>query len=153
LNQVIKHGVHAVAVDERRADFTPTLWNPDGRIMQAVFPGCHSDVGGGFVSNATESGLSDCTLQWMTDQLTALGVTFQDPPAYTLHPNACATAHATWLTGIWRYLPQGPRSLPAGLYVSKEVVERMAAVGVIPDPSLPAGPYAPANLPPEPTVA
>ena len=50
LSPVVKHGVHAVAVDERRADFTPTLWDADGRIMQALFPGCHSDVGGGFVS-------------------------------------------------------------------------------------------------------
>jgi T6SS, Phospholipase effector Tle1-like, catalytic domain len=49
LSPVVKHGVHAVAVDERRADFTPTLWEPDGRIMQTLFPGCHSDVGGGFI--------------------------------------------------------------------------------------------------------
>jgi uncharacterized protein (DUF2235 family) len=147
LSPVVGHGVHAVAVDERRVDFTPTLWDADPRIMQALFPGCHSDVGGGFVGPGIESGLSDCTLQWMTEQLAARGVTFLAPPAYVPQPDCCATAHETWLSGVWRVLPTGPRMFPAGLYLSDEVVQRAGAAAVVPDPSLPAAPYAPANLP------
>jgi uncharacterized protein (DUF2235 family) len=147
LSPVVKHGIHAVAVDERRADFTPTLWDADGRIMQALFPGCHSDVGGGFVGPGIESGLSDCTLQWMMEQLVQFGVTFANPPlAYLPQPNARATAHATWLTGIWSHLPQGPRIFPPALYLSEEVIDRVESGPVISDPSLPAGPYAPGNL-------
>jgi hypothetical protein len=148
LSPMVKHGVHAVAVDERRADFTPTLWQPDGRILQALFPGCHSDVGGGFVAPGIESGLSDAALQWMTERLTALGVRFLDPPAYALHPNPRATAHAPWLSDIWRYLPQGPRIFPPppGLFLSEEEVARAQPGPVIPDPTLPAVPYAPDNL-------
>jgi uncharacterized protein (DUF2235 family) len=146
LSPAVKHGVHAVAADEQRADFTPTLWDADPRIMQALFPGCHSDVGGGFVGPGVESGLSDCTLKWMIDQLEQLGVTFLNPLFYVPQPNDRATAHATWLSGIWHYLPQGPRAFPPGLYLSKEVVDRAGAGPVIPDPSLAAQPYAPGNL-------
>jgi hypothetical protein len=147
LSPVVKHGVHAVAVDERRADFTPTLWEPDGRIMQALFPGCHSDVGGGFVGPGIESGLSDCALQWMMEQVAALGVAFATPPMpYLAQPNARATAHAAWLTGIWSHLPQGPRVFPPTLYLSEEVIDRVEAGPVISDPSLAASAYAPANL-------
>jgi uncharacterized protein (DUF2235 family) len=145
LSPVVKHGTHAVAVDERRADFTPTLWQPDGRIIQALFPGCHSDVGGGFPVGI-ESGLSDSALEWMTEQLTGLGVTFLDPPAYALHPNPRATAHESWISGIWQLLPKAPRTFPDGLYVSDELVQREQPGAVIPDPSLPASPYAPANV-------
>jgi uncharacterized protein (DUF2235 family) len=147
LSPVVQHGIHAVAVDERRKDFTPTLWDPDPRILQALFPGCHSDVGGGFVGPGPESGLSDATLQWIIDQLSGLGVSFQQQLPYVPQPNPCATAHETWLSGIWTLLQTGPRVFPSGLYLSEEVVERADAAAVIPDPSLPACTYAPGNLP------
>jgi uncharacterized protein (DUF2235 family) len=146
LSPVVEHGIHAVAVDERRGDFTPTLWKPDGRIMQVLFPGCHSDVGGGFVGPGVETGLSDCTLKWMMDQLAGRGVMFAEPLAYVPRPDPRATSHATWLTGIWPHLPQGPRAFPAGLYLSKEVIDRVEAGLVIPDPSLAARAYKPDNL-------
>ena len=41
----VRHGLHAIAVDEQREDFVPTLWDPDPRITQVLFPGAHSDVG------------------------------------------------------------------------------------------------------------
>jgi uncharacterized protein (DUF2235 family) len=146
LSPTVRHGVHAVAVDERRADFTPTLWDPDPRIIQALFPGCHSDVGGGFVGPGIESGLSDCCLKWMIEQLSQRGVSFLNPPFYQPQSNARATAHASWLTGIWRYLPQGPRTFPRGLYLSEEIVDRAGATAVMPDPSQAACRYAPDNL-------
>jgi uncharacterized protein (DUF2235 family) len=147
LSPVVKHGVHAVAADEQRADFTPTLWNPDGRIMQALFPGCHSDVGGGFPLGV-ESGLSDASLQWMMEQLTPLGVLFKGAPACPISPDPRATAHETWLSGIWSALPKAPRKfpLPPALYVSEELEAREQPGDVIPDPSLPACPYAPIYL-------
>jgi uncharacterized protein (DUF2235 family) len=39
LSPAVRHGIHAIAVDEQREDFTPTLWNADPRITQALFPG------------------------------------------------------------------------------------------------------------------
>jgi hypothetical protein len=83
----------------------------------------------------------------MIEQLTAQGVLFQATPAYVGQPDPCATGHETWLSGVWRLLPQGPRMFPAGLYLSEELLQRAAAAGVIQDPSLPACRYAPGNLP------
>ena len=150
LSPTVNRGYHAVAVDERRADFTPTLWTvsdpPDPRITQVLFPGCHSDIGGGFVGPGVETGLSDCTLGWMMKQLSGRGVKFLDPLVYKPRPNPCATAHAAWLTGIWHDLPQGPRIFPAGLYLSNEILSRAAGGMVVPDPTLVAAAYQPDNL-------
>lgn len=53
----IEHAVQALAVDERRGPFQPTLWRlPPGTAslgsgqtcLQVWFPGVHSDVGGGY---------------------------------------------------------------------------------------------------------
>jgi hypothetical protein len=39
----ISHGLHAVALDEHRVDFSPTLWDADKRIKQMVFSGAHAE--------------------------------------------------------------------------------------------------------------
>jgi hypothetical protein len=39
------HGLHAIAVDERGADFTRSIWDADARITQVLFPGSHAGVG------------------------------------------------------------------------------------------------------------
>jgi uncharacterized protein (DUF2235 family) len=154
LSPKVNHGIHAVAVDEQRADFTPTLWDPDpARIVQMLFPGCHSDVGGGFVGPGPESGLSDATLQWMTDRLAERGVMFQSPPVYVGKPDCCGTAHATWLTGIWQVLPRSLRKFGPDIQESSEVVGREQADAVIPYPGAPACRYTPINLPPGASVA
>ena len=44
----MKNGFHAVAVDEERVDFTPTLWDDRDGVVQVLFPGAHADVGGGY---------------------------------------------------------------------------------------------------------
>ena len=69
LHPNVNKAVHAVCIDERRAQFQPTLWtNPDGSmrvndnvVQQVWFAGVHSDVGGGY----EQSQLSDVTLSWM----------------------------------------------------------------------------------------
>jgi hypothetical protein len=70
LDPRIPTGRHAVAIDEMRGPFFPTLWNeehaaPDQRIRQVWFAGSHMDVGGGHA----ERGLADVTLAWMLDEV------------------------------------------------------------------------------------
>jgi uncharacterized protein (DUF2235 family) len=64
-SKIVKHGCHALAIDEYRDEFVPTLWTgqaPGGaRIEQVWFAGAHSDVGGGYANRA----LSDIPLVWM----------------------------------------------------------------------------------------
>ena len=89
LNPKIKHGYHALAIDERRAQFPPTLWSgpiaPTQTLEQVWFTGAHSDVGGGEPSDgAGTTALSDITLCWMMDKASALGLQF-DPAVQNLY--------------------------------------------------------------------
>jgi uncharacterized protein (DUF2235 family) len=74
----------ALAIDETRLKFEPTLWEAptgsvdpvteDPRVKQVWFEGAHSDVGGGYA----ETGLSDTALLWMAREAHAAGLVF-DP--------------------------------------------------------------------------
>lgn len=79
LGSNVKNAYHAVAIDERRRAFEPTLWQveselPDQTVVQAWFPGVHSNVGGGYA----DTGLSDRALDWMIGRAAANGLKFQD---------------------------------------------------------------------------
>mgnify|MGYP003379518117 FL=1 len=76
LSPQVHHAYHAVALDEMRASFAPTLWTmkkarPDNTTYEQLwFVGNHSDVGGGHV----ECGLSDIALQWMSEKAANCGL-------------------------------------------------------------------------------
>ena len=137
LSPIVRHGLHEVAVDELRADFTPTLWDEDARITQVLFPGAHGDVGGGYGTAANESGLSDGALRWMMDELASLGVVFADPLAWEPRPDGRGTAHQPWANPPWPLLPCGSRHFPAGLCLARTLLDRLAGGPAI---------YAPENL-------
>lgn len=71
----VEVALHALAIDEKRSAFPPTLWEkpisqplPDGQIVEQVwFPGVHSNIGGSY----KDSDLSDITLDWMIKRLRA----------------------------------------------------------------------------------
>lgn len=85
---------HALAIDERRWLFEPTLWEPgpfapgeagaDGPqdVEEVWFTGVHSDVGGGVPE--ADSGLGKIPLQWMIDEGARLGVEFRAETVQTL---------------------------------------------------------------------
>ncbi len=75
LSAVVQTARQALAIDERRITFAPCLWevpdgDPPGRVEQVWFPGTHGDVGGG----GARCGLSDLALEWMAEELAAVGV-------------------------------------------------------------------------------
>lgn len=80
LSSRVRNAFHAVAIDERRGPFAPTLWrvrhddpacaSPDWRVEQRWFAGVHSNVGGGY----PDCGLSNLALRWMTDRATQCGL-------------------------------------------------------------------------------
>ncbi|KAL8953458.1 MAG: hypothetical protein Q9222_000662 [Ikaeria aurantiellina] len=67
----VEHAFQALALDEFRKPFGPTLWQkPEGQqnpitLKQCWFPGVHSNVGGSY----EDTGLADITLVWMIAQL------------------------------------------------------------------------------------
>jgi len=105
LSPLIEHGFHAMALDERRADFPVTRWAADPRVEEAWFVGAHSDVGGGYA--ASESTLSDVALDWMTSKLAGAGVRFASPPTYEPDRNLRATDfHKPWKKPPFNLNPQ-----------------------------------------------
>lgn len=76
LSGIVQTARHALAIDEHRAPFAPTLWlekaKPNQTVEQVWFAGVHSDVGGGY----PETQLSDIPLEWMIREATLAGLAF-----------------------------------------------------------------------------
>lgn len=85
LSGAVRHGCHALAIDEHRRPFDPALWAAKPKEHQTVeqvwFCGAHSDVGGGYPT----FDLSDITLEWMIDRAQSAGLVF-DPAVLEAHP-------------------------------------------------------------------
>lgn len=114
-NPDIKIGRHAISIDERRCFFRQNLWAPQGpgqSILQVWFPGCHSDVGGGFPYK--ECGLSQNTLRWMIGHATKAGLVVDRQKEADLYkkPNAKPSADGmihnslTWAWWILEFFPK-----------------------------------------------
>lgn len=77
LSNSVAAAFQALAIDEQRNSFRPTLWRaqpgaPRSQIVEQVwFAGVHSDVGGGY----PEHGLSDIALLWLVDRARSCGLT------------------------------------------------------------------------------
>lgn len=58
---------HAMAIDEHREDFAPTIWEPEDNmdIKQVWFAGAHSNVGGSYKPDKDGSLASDTPMAWM----------------------------------------------------------------------------------------
>jgi uncharacterized protein (DUF2235 family) len=105
LHPDVLNAYQALAIDERRAQFPPTLWTsqpaPGQTLEQVWFCGVHCDVGGSYPDDSNGSALSDLTLTWMVDKAARLGLTFD--PAFSqthlLPANqvwALDTKHESW---------------------------------------------------------
>jgi len=92
-NDRVKIVRHAVAIDERRTYFQPSLWEPGQNYEQwsyknrayekirqdfeeVWFTGCHGDVGGGYRDD--RSGLAKIPLEWLYREAVAAGVLGND---------------------------------------------------------------------------
>lgn len=74
LSSHVEHAYHALAIDELRKPFKPTLWEqqPDAKqqLEQTWFAGVHNNVGGGYA----DCGLSDNTFLWMAERAARAGL-------------------------------------------------------------------------------
>jgi hypothetical protein len=106
LNPAVLNAYHALAIDEKRLQFPPTLWTaqpaPGQTVEQVWFCGVHSDIGGGEPDGAPgTTALSDITLSWMMSKAAALGLqmdsTVQAQYAIPLDPEyALDKLHTSW---------------------------------------------------------
>jgi hypothetical protein len=110
LSPKVAHARHALAIDETRQSFMPTLWtNIDDRptVKQVWFPGVHSDVGGGYA----HCGLSDGALKWMIEEAQDLGLVFRDRVIEQVRPDARGLLHDSCI-GLFARLKTRPREIP-----------------------------------------
>ncbi|APV51004.1 hypothetical protein BWI17_15705 [Betaproteobacteria bacterium GR16-43] len=86
LNPAIRNAFHALAIDERRKPFLPSLWSVpegwNGHLEQVWFAGVHANVGGSYHPD----GLANEALQWMAGKAEALGLELDK--AYLAHYTA-----------------------------------------------------------------
>ena len=77
LGHSIKHGFHALALNETRVVFQPVRWtcplNWAGNIEQVWFRGAHADVGGQIGSYQAARPLANIPLVWMLERMEACG--------------------------------------------------------------------------------
>jgi uncharacterized protein (DUF2235 family) len=101
LGRNVRVARHAMAIDEQRADFEPTIWQPRDNmdIRQVWFCGAHSDVGGSYEPDRDGSLLSDFALEWLMKEARRCGLKFEPHLRSGLKAKATATLHdsRTWI--------------------------------------------------------
>jgi uncharacterized protein (DUF2235 family) len=115
LSPLVKRACHALAIDDERRTFHPTLWdhrdNDHDRIEQVWFPGVHSNVGGGY----PKQGVSLVALDWMMHRADAAGLRFHPGVRKTYHEqqNVNDKLYDSRAGGglFYRYLPRDISSL------------------------------------------
>jgi len=81
LSKIVKNAYHALALDEYRHCYTPTMWYKNKpvaegqKVEQRWFPGAHADVGGGYKGGK----LYQRPLQWMQQKAEECGLAFSEP--------------------------------------------------------------------------
>ena len=87
---------HALALNERRLDFQPTVWLPRKGVdlQQVWFAGCHSDVGGSHAPCVESGGLlSAISLKWMVKQASHSGLDLENHVAAGSKADPLAPLH------------------------------------------------------------
>ena len=148
LSRKVSKGVHAVALDEQRMDFAPTLWQPAVNVLQVAFPGAHADVGGGYTMTGRESGLSDIALEWMVAQLKGAEVQFSSPIFPGMFADALGVAHQPWRH--WPFDAPGRaelRDFSGGWVKGHRSIAQRKGQEVVHEPGDDPSPFAPQNWP------
>ncbi|KAK0621278.1 hypothetical protein B0T17DRAFT_591195 [Bombardia bombarda] len=80
LSDRIEYAFQALALDEHRLPFAPSVWERTAAnkgatdLRQVWFPGNHGNIGGGWA----DSGIANISFAWMMDQLASIGVEFDE---------------------------------------------------------------------------
>lgn len=135
---------HAIAIDDARETFQPTLWTEkDGKdVVQVWFAGVHSNVGGGY----PKQGMSLVAMDWMMHEAERKGLRFirEVRDLYRSGQNVHDKLYDSraGLATYYRYRPRSVEKLcahfGAKVRVHESVLERIA---------LGTQGYAPGNLP------
>ncbi len=111
LSSTVENAYHALAIDDRRVLFKPTLWvkstslknEPDNqqKMEQRWFAGVHSNVGGGYA----DSGLSDIALKWLIEKAKNIGLCYDEEKLKEIKPNNLAELRNSYTPSFWLWWP------------------------------------------------
>jgi uncharacterized protein (DUF2235 family) len=132
LNQDVRHGCHAIAIDERRKPYKVTLWDESKKkkeqeIEQVWFAGAHSDVGGGCAND--ERALSDIAFGWMMDKAHDCGLKLADNWQKDLRQDALGRMHNGWRLSWIIFGWPVSRKLPENIKIHQSVIDRINGTG------------------------
>ena len=121
LGEHVAHAYHALAIDEQRGAFEPTLWTGNGRprpnVEQVWFAGVHCNIGGGYL----DCGLSDHALLWMATKAMDAGLALdQRYLAMRIDPNCHGELRESRIRA-YRALPGKPRELGQAGVVNEKI--------------------------------
>ncbi len=124
---------HALALDELRDDFEPTIWEPRKSVdlKQVWFAGVHSDVGGSYKPDSDGTVLADIPMAWLMKEAKANGLAFdRHMTKHTM--NSLASQHNEY-KGKYKLLGKLIRTIPdlseIPTSVHKSVKDRYAGGG------------------------
>ena len=123
ISKLIEHAYHALALDEHRAPYAPTLWTKffptnieptppycglGQTVEQRWFAGAHSNVGGGYGSGDS---LSNIPLHWIQEKAHHCGLQFRVKAAIGTDDfkGAWRDSYAEFMNGFYRMVKLGKR--------------------------------------------
>ncbi|HHL22458.1 MAG TPA: DUF2235 domain-containing protein [Aliiroseovarius sp.] len=125
LGDSVRHGFHALAMDETREAFAPVLWRTNaqnkGRVEQMWFGGAHGDVGGQLGGFEAARPLSNIPLVWMLGRAEYCGLALPMGWRARFPCDANAPSVGTWRGWGKLFLHRKPR-----------VIGRDASEGIFP---------------------
>jgi uncharacterized protein (DUF2235 family) len=133
----VKRVAHALALDEERARFEPSYWDPPAtattQVDEVWFSGCHTNIGGGYI----DANLSNIALFWMLqsardaglplDSRGIAGFDLKDPRGLQRDSYKEFYAGIGLIGGIAQSLnlKREPRAIRAGQRIHQSVFDRI----------------------------
>ncbi len=115
LGPAIRHGYHALALNETRKVFEPVLWECpddfDGVIEQVWFRGTHGDIGGQLNGFHAARPLSNIPLVWMLGRIEGCGIALPDGWQARFETDPDAPSVGTWRDWAKIFLIRGARTI------------------------------------------
>lgn len=100
LGDVVRHGYHALAMDETRNAYAPVMWNCHdsytGHMQQMWFRGAHGDIGGQLGGFEAARGLANVPLVWIIEKAEECGLALPRDWRMRFPQNPDAPSVGTW---------------------------------------------------------
>ncbi|MFX0543076.1 DUF2235 domain-containing protein [Roseovarius sp. S4756] len=115
LGESVRHGYHALALEETRVAYRPVLWwtVPDtcNDVQQMWFRGAHGDVGGHLMGFEPARPLANIPLVWMLERGAAAGLPLPEDWRDGLQCDVRAPSVGTWRGWGWLFLLRARRQV------------------------------------------